>query len=207
MELDTLITYVLLFLFFVLPSILKRKKKKPAKAETQPENLKKKKSFGFGKIGEAIQEFVKELERQALEAKKAAREAELKEAGSPESVWDQLDDRKKRAREERNQGWGDVRDGMPESFTAAAGAEDRDAEFPDLYVDPELKAYDPDHPFAAAEKKSEARPRQTIASPRTRPEYLTPSPRSISPALPAHSLQQAVVWSEILGKPVALRRE
>ena len=80
MDVDDLITYFFLFLFFVLPSILKRKgkgkktaKKAEQKLEAKAKAVKKKKSNLFDRLGEAIREAVRELENQAKEAKRSCR--------------------------------------------------------------------------------------------------------------------------------------
>lgn len=180
MELDTLIIYVLLILFFVLPSVLRRKKKKgTAQRERQ--------SSGLGKLGERLRAFMRELETQALEAKKKAdQQAESDRTGQAagpqrakgKSVWDLLTD--------------------------------REAEEAETVPYTELSAEVVSEPLAEPEP---VRPSRAVRNGRPetvkkvqRPE--TPVPAApVRAVLPAHALQQAVVWSEILGPPKALRQD
>ena len=206
MDVDDLITYFFLFLFFVLPSILKRKgkgkktaKKAEQKLEAKAKAVKKKKSNLFDRLGEAIREAVRELENQAKEAKrKQQQEGQGKEK---DSVWDLFDDRRAdaeappaRARK------ADVPEPMAPASDEEAATEARPG-WPTS--DPQPRSFDPDHPFAA--------PRKTPPKPERRARDITPSlrkppaPLPVQAALPSHALQQAVVWSEILGKPKALR--
>ena len=169
MDFDTLITYILLFLFFVLPSILKRKGKKK---NTAPRKKKKKPSI-FDRVGEKIQEFIRELERQAQEAKK-------EQEGS---VWDELDDRDE--------------DMVP---AYEAGGDD-------------FRPHEPDEFFPEPESPGVSRPKRTAVpiKPAEKPDPRDMDPCPAVPAvragLPAHALQQAVVWSEVLGPPIALRKD
>ncbi|WDP90616.1 MAG: hypothetical protein HUN04_13295 [Desulfobacter sp.] len=171
MEFDDLITLILFLAFFVLPSILRglgKKKKKPVR----PKKAKKKRFPLFGKLGEALREFSRELERQALEAK---RKAEAEKSGR---VWEEM------AEEE-------IEIVLPEDRPATVPAEKRAAE-----------------PYIA---EPVASPRKKPAKPASAPAAAGPGAAAIEGlptfqgALPRNPLQQAVVWSEILGKPVALR--
>lgn len=169
MEFDNLITYILLFLFFVLPSVLKGlgKKKKPVQ-------VKKKKGSLFGKLGEAVQQFLRELEKQAQEAQQKAR---AKEQGS---VWEDLADED------------EIELILPEDKPPAVSVKK-----------PVPESFDPDHPFVSPKKKPVpvADPVMAESHPGS---YGLPEIRG---EVTVHSLQQAVVWSEILGKPVALRND
>ena len=183
MELDTLITYILLFLFFVLPSILKRKGK-PKKAKAPK---KKRKPSIFNKLGDVIQNFVQELEKQAQEAKK-------EQAKKEGSVWDQLDDR-------------DAPFETREDVILEEDDQEGVAEY--LAADPTPRHYDPEHPFVAPSKAPVSRAEKFSGkTPPPVPEESRPlETPGIRASIPTHALQQAVVWSEILGKPVALRKE
>ena len=81
MDFDSFITFILFIVFFVLPSIVrqiqarKQKKAKPKKT---------KKPGVLTKIGEQIQKFIRELEKQAQQQREAAK--------SQENVWDKLAD-------------------------------------------------------------------------------------------------------------------
>ncbi len=167
MEFDNLIIYILLFAFFVLPSVLKglRKKKKPAGDN-------KKKASLFGKLGETVQNFVRELEKQALEAKQKA------EAEQQGSIWEDLADP----------------DEIELDLNEAVHQ-------PVPVGKPVPEFYDPEPPFVCPEKKSASTAESAMAQVCKRGSV---SP-GIRTGLSVHSLRQAVVWSEILGKPVALR--
>ena len=65
MDLDSLIIWVILFFVFVLPSLRKRKQKKTASGQ-------KKSTPGFGALKEKLSGFLRDLEQQALEAKRKA---------------------------------------------------------------------------------------------------------------------------------------
>lgn len=206
MELDDLITYILLFLFFVVPSLVKRLRGKASKkaaeqpqadqktADKSPINGRKKKPGLLGRLGTAVQDFVRELEKQALEAKKAAGEggtSEPADKGAEGSVWDLLDDREAPAA----------------SMKAEPVSKKEITESPAQF-------YDPDHPFVRPEKRrvpagpgprKDSRPRRgkTIAA--TEGDRLGAPRPGVRAGIPAHALQQAVVWSEILGPPKALK--
>ena len=213
MDLDNLVTLIMLFLFFVLPSIMKRKVKKQKNktgAAAPKISKKKKKGFSiFGKVNDAIREFVRELEKQALEAKKRqaeqqeplTRDGQTKQAEpvqtrpSSGTVWDDLDDRKKELQED----W---------AFTLEEDlSTEDDAVLPEPVQKktPVSRFHDPDHPFLRPEKTPGRRTKQAHET----PAPVQGSPESEFPrvhaGLPAHSLQKAVIWSEILGKPVSLR--
>ncbi len=187
MDFDTLIIYVLLFFFFVLPSILKRKGKKKKTAAPQ----KKKNPSIFDKLGEGIQTFVRELEKQAMEAKK--------EQGQKDgSVWDQLDDSDApfETREdfvrEQDEEWDENEEEMIPEYRPS---------------DPDPRFYDPEHPFVKPSKTPVPRfeEKQYPVPPPVPEETSRDTIPGIRANIPAHALQQAVVWSEVLGKPVALR--
>ncbi len=77
MDFDSIISFFILIVFFVLPAILKRfqAEKKQAGNLKQSKATEKKPSL-FGQIGEKIQEFILELEEQA----KQQREAQQRQA-------------------------------------------------------------------------------------------------------------------------------
>jgi len=169
MEFDNLITYILLFAFFVLPSVLKGlgKKKKPAAG-------KEKKASLFGKLGETVQNFIRELEKQAQEAKQ---KAQAQEQGT---IWEEL------ANED------EIELDLNENIHQAEPVRK-----------PVPESYDPDHPFISPEKRP-VPALETVMAEVDEKDTVLPG---IRVDLPAHSLRQAVVWSEILGKPVALRND
>jgi len=180
MEFNDLVTLILLFVFFVLPAIFKRRSKKKRAVEKKTE-VKKKKPGLFDRLGDAVNTFVRELEKQALEAKKKTR---FREQGT---VWEEMDDREQV---------------LPEGPAAGPFV------FPDgTASEPVRQTLPPEKPGAHTSKTAFERQKERKVP---TPEVL--ETRADRPAaargrtnLPAHELQRAVVWSEILGKPVALR--
>ena len=175
MEFNDLVTLILLFVFFVLPSIFKGRGKKKAK-------IKKKKPGLFDRLGEAINNFVRELEKQALEAKKQARQEEQG------TVWEEMDDREQVVFSEEPVGG-------PFAVPDTDGEEH--GRMPPAM--PPEKPRHGDRPLLHREKPAAAAPEVV----KTEPDMTAPD--RIRMNLPKHELQRAVVWSEILGKPVALR--
>lgn len=174
MDLDSLITFIMLLVFFVLPSIFKqlaaRKKKAPA---TQPQGQKKKNSW-FTRIGDQIRQFLKELEQQARQAKK--QQAQGEPVGPDQDFWDSLS--------------GD--DPPDEGYVARQSPEVE----PEPSRAAELFTPEPEPPEIMRESIEASSSRDMGAGKR--------KTRSKG-RFKRHPLQNAVVWSEILSKPVALR--
>jgi len=80
MDFDSIITFLFILAFFVLPLILKQVKARKKKAP-QPKKVKKKTSI-FGKLGEQIRQFVRELEEQAQKQRQAGKDQH--------TVWEEL---------------------------------------------------------------------------------------------------------------------
>lgn len=176
MDFESIISFGLLFLFFIIPSVLKRMGKK--KSASPSASSAKKKTSLLGKLGEQIQAFMRDLEEQAQKAKQ-------EQEGS---AWDQLDDGV------------DIREPFPSSDLdfEASGTDPGDNE-------PEVppRFHDPEHPFLNSEKTAVSK----RAVSREESPVESPCLKKLQGNLPSHALQQAVVWSEVLGKPVALRRD
>ncbi len=176
MDFESIISFVLLFLFFIVPSVLKRMGKKKKSVATA-----KKKTSLLGKLGEQIQAFMRDLEEQAQKAKQ-------EQEGS---AWDQLDDGV------------DIQEPIasPDLDFEPTGTAPEDNE-------PELvpRFHDPEHPFLQPDKLAVSQA-EINKNDLTTPEEKTHCLERVQGNLPSHALQQAVVWSEVLGKPVALRRE
>lgn len=176
MDFDSIITFILLIVFFVLPSVIKqiqaRKKKAPAKKKQK----KKGKVSLLSRINDQIQAFLNELEKQSQRARKQQEEA----AGPGEDFWESLSD------------------GKEETDEAVFPGETA-ADEPDFVSEP---PFDPDFlkPSAAPVPEADARAEPVIPMP---PPGSVPA--AIRYTYKRHPLQNAVVWSEILGKPVALR--
>ncbi|MDD9302305.1 MAG: hypothetical protein HUK40_08155 [Desulfobacter sp.] len=183
MEFGDLVTYILLFLFFVLPSILKKKgKKKAGTRET------KKNASVFDKLGQTIQKFVSDLEDQARQAR-----AKQEEQGS---AWDDIDDSASGVSSATQRHGVEEETFIPHEITR---------EKTEHAPSPIPAHYDPDHPFLAPEKVPVTREARLK---KKRPVVVcSPVFPGIEPGMLENPLQQAVVWSEILGKPVALRDE
>ncbi len=168
MDLDSLINLLVLFMFLVLPAILKRRQAKGKKADSKPgPGAKKKKGQLFsllGKLWDQIRAHIKELERQAR----------LAEQKSGKNVWEDLED-------------------SPLEGEAASD---------DLFRE---ESFEP----AEEEPKPFVRPDPGPLPPPT-PRVPRPEP-GVAP-LPgpgsrrSSRLRRAVIWSEILGKPVALKK-
>ncbi len=181
MDFDTLINIVILVLFFVLPAVLNRFKKKARKASaaTAKKKTGKPKSLIFGNISDQIQKFLKDLEQQARQQEQSA----------DKTVWDEL---------AREPGYEDE------------DVSEEDVRLPEGWDKPPVeKAPEPWKPAPYAAAESERHGRQA----RVKPKRYRPSPPPLADCQAkararnrACRLRRAVVWSEILGKPVALKR-
>lgn len=164
MDLDTIITFLFLLVFFVLPSILKQiqARKKKAGTAAVPEKKKKKPSI-FNRMGEQIQQFIQELEKQAQQQK----EAEKKAA----EVWESFEDDQA----------ADADFDVPEAFTVPKDVDPKKAQQPEISEPLRKQAVPP------LQKTVTHRPVSTRYQFRSNP------------------LQNAIIWSEILNKPVGLK--
>lgn len=188
MDFDSIISLILLFLFFVFPSIVKKwaKEKKPRPAK----QAKAVKPSIFQKIAGQIRDQLKELERQAQMAKH-------QEQGT---VWDELDDREIRS----------IDEGLDESpaeesfaFDGALDFEQTDAGGVEPFKEPQVpRHFDPARPFVQPEKKLPGLEMEKTSS---LGKVSAPAFAVAAEKVSAHELRQAVIWSEILAKPVALR--
>ncbi len=182
MDFDNVINIVILVLFFVLPAVLNRFKKKKtankALAKAEKPKTGKKKPLVFGNISDQIQKFLKDLEQQARQ----------QEQTGDKTVWDEL------AREPGND---------DEGFPEEPAWQSEDSAGPPVQKAPEPRKRKP-APYMAAESERQA-PRKHHRS-RSRP---APPPPLADCGAPARNracrLRRAVVWAEILGKPVALK--
>ena len=184
MDFDTFVSLMFLFFFFVLPSVLKRLRKKAEQKKSveavadessgdspPPVKPKKAKRVGlFAKIGEQIRQFLKEIEEQQRRQQREAAQAET------ESVWQELADE----------------DFSPETVMEKA-PETSSGPARDIYPPSPRKYIKPDKRAAADERIRPTRTRE----PREKPVRRT--------GFRKNALQNAVVWAEVLGKPVALK--
>jgi hypothetical protein len=168
MDFDSIISIFLIFIFFVLPALLKRfqAKKRPG-TKTIPA---KKKASLFERMGEQIQEFVKNLEEQA--------KAEKGTEGKKDGIWERL------AEDEKSDA-GSLKIETPvyEKRTTI-GYQDS---APKKMISPVQTGF----------KKKEK-------GPAGKPGPYCPETYALNSR---RKLRQAVVWSEILAKPLALREK
>ncbi|SDU49496.1 hypothetical protein [Desulfobacula phenolica] len=191
MDFDSIITVIFLIIFFIMPSILKqlqaRKKKKLASKIITPKGKKTKPSI-IGRIGDQIREFVEELEKQAQQQEKAAEK--------PDTLWDVLE----------------------EEQTSHPGLEVT-GEDVDKYVTPGKT----DYPGTRIRCQKDVPPEKTDRSAeriRYQREESCNGNRKEEPCsgkpmrhfrnrycFKSDPLQNAVIWSEVLSKPIALKDE
>lgn len=173
MDFDTLVNLGILFLFLVLPSLVKRKKTKktmpvPQGGEKQKPSEKKGVFALFGKISDQIEHYRRQLERQArLQNQKAGK-----------TVWE------------------DLADPLPEDT-----GKDREPLEEAFQMEPweEEDIGSPDAAKTLAKKFPESGPAKKKSIPGA-------GPVSEPDRMGASRLRQAVIWSEILGRPVSLRQ-
>ncbi len=184
MDFDSFITFILILLFFVGPTILKQWQKKQQKSSSgsQKDTGPKKSKGLFGKIGDQIRQFIKDLEEQALEAKRKAEQDQ-----GQQTAWDDL-------REPGESGEYDT--DFPESpYPESPYRESSDEVEPPYYQETEIKEEpipEPVHVEPATVLSNESNYRKT--------------PSSVG-QFRSNQLQNAVIWSEILSKPIALRED
>jgi len=172
MDFDSIVTFLFLIAFFVLPSILKqvvaRKNKK-----TGPLSIKKKSNI-IGRAGEKILKFIQELEAQARQQRQATK--------NQENIWDTLTEEEE-----------------PSSVSQSV---DINADFIETPVEASRKKPEPkipEPPYTKNNFSQKAVQQPSIEKP------VAPLPKDFR--LKPDPLQNAIVWSEILSKPLALRKE
>ena len=170
MDLDSIISLIILLVFFILPSILKQLgvgQKKKASAAKKKRRLR----IPFlEKVRERVDAFFKELEAQARKARQ--------EEEGPASVWETLDER------EDESGSSDPFEPDWDDEVAAMESEGEPTE----KGEPEPAVFRP----------------PAGKSPLQQPLFHSDGKPSAF-RIPSHELQKAIVWSEILSKPLALR--
>ena len=167
MNFDSIISIFLVFIFFVLPVVLKRiqaKKKSAAGAVTV-----KKKASLFERMGEQVQQFVRDLEEQA----KAEKGATKKQDG----IWERLAEDGKRDRPETETPVNEKRS-IIEDWEPAS----------EKLIKPVQPGFNKKREGLAEKSGIYCRPGRYALNSRQK-------------------LRQAMVWSEILSKPVALREK
>jgi len=178
MDFDSIITFLFIIVFFILPGILKQIKAKKKKSVT-PKKTKKKSSI-FDRIGEKIQQFVRELEQQALKQKQAD--------NKQDSDWDRFEEDEI----------------LSQDFETVDQEEDfsePEFEIPAAAIE---KAQIPSYP-ATIKKPEEDRTKQDIKESLFGEGSAIHHPGAAKYVFKSNPLQNAVIWSEILGKPVGLK--
>ena len=163
MDFDSIITFLFIIAFFVLPSIIKQIKVRKKKAP-QSKKVKEKTSI-FGKLGDKIRQFIQELEKQA----QLQRQADGDQGTVREEFFED--------------------DELSPSYERL----DEDADF----SEPEPEVFEP-----PVKKKRQRQ--KTMKEPSIAKSVLQTS-GSGTYRFKSNPLQNAVVWSEILSKPLALK--
>ena len=169
MDFDSIIPLLFVIAFFVLPSLLKQimaRKKKTG----DPKIIKKNPSI-FDRIGEKIQNFVKDLEEQAQQQRQGIKE--------------------------KDQGWEEFAEHENTHSDFETIEEDADFKDPSTIVSQKKRAFE------------KAVPSEKIIPSRKKEIYSKEQKCQLSQGrrLKSDPLQNAVIWSEILSKPLALKKE
>jgi hypothetical protein len=178
MDFDSIITFLFIIGFFILPGILKQIKAKKKKSVT-PKNPQKPPSI-FDRIGEKIQQFVRELEQQALKQK----QTDNKQG----SDWDRFEEDEI----------------LSQDFEAVDQEEDftgPEFEIPAVTIEEDQIPASP----VAVKKPEEDMEKQDIKEPLFGEGVARHHPVAAQYVFKSNPLQNAVIWSEILGKPVGLK--
>jgi hypothetical protein len=178
MDFDSIITFLFIIGFFILPGILKQFKAKKKKSIT-PEKAKKPPSI-FDRIGEKIQQFVRELEQQALKQK----QADNKQG----SEWDRFEEDEILSQDFETV---DQEEDFSEPEFETGAAEFEEAQVP---------AYS-----AAVKELEKDMAKKDIKEALSGKGVEIQYPGTAKYVFKSNPLQNAIIWSEILGKPVGLK--
>ena len=186
MDFDSIISLLVLIAFFILPGILKQFK--AAKNKGIAPNQPQKKSSLFDQLGKKIQNFIQELEQQAKKQRESANGENLPSQKTP---WDAFEE-----------------DDTSNINFETPYEEDIELKYQEHEIVKNTTST-PKSLFDQAETQSYKKDIKTVKIKTPSPEA-TPTP-SIQQQTKANylfkpdPLQNAVIWSEILGKPVALK--
>lgn len=186
MDFDSIVSLLILILFFVLPTLakqLKEKKKLSSTDQQQSEDL-----------GQQIGDFLKAIGQQKDQE-------EDEPAQEPDDIWARL-----AGEEESDQ----------DDYDQEDDYHDEEYDVPDLpywenAVEPEeaIEEHVPppvvEEPVVEPEPVMVSRPAPKVSDPE--PDLAATGDFSTAGRFRGNPLQNAVIWSEILGKPVALRNE
>src|SRR3989339_136293 len=169
MNFDSIISIFIIIVFFILPVVLKRLQAKNKSAATLGPVVKKKASL-FERMGEQIEEFVKDIEQQA--------KVEKETGGKKDGIWERL------AEDEKSDaGRLKIETPVHEKRTTIG---DQDTA-PQKMINPIQTGF---------KKKKKG--------PAGKPGPYCPETYALNSR---RKLRQAVVWSEILANPLALREK
>ena len=178
MDFDSIITFLFIIVFFILPGILKQIKAKKKKNIT-PQKAKKNPSI-FDRIGEKVQQFVRELEQQALQQKQAG--------NKQDSQWDRFEEGEISSQDfetvDQEEDFGKFEPGVPVTE----------------FEEAQIPAYS-----AAVKEPEEDMVKQDIKETLPGKGAAILHPGTAKHVFKSNPLQNAVIWSEILGKPVGLK--
>jgi hypothetical protein len=178
MDFDSIIIFLFIIVFFILPGILKQFKAKKKKSVT-PQKAKTAPSI-FDRIGEKIQQFVRELEQQALKQKQAG--------NKQESQWDRFEEDEISSQDfetvDPEEDFGKPEPGIPEA----------------AFEEAQIPAYS-----AEVKKPEEVMAKRDIKEPLFGKGEMIQQPGTAKYVFKSNPLKNAVIWSEILGKPVGLK--
>ena len=186
---------LILFLVFIFAPFLKRKKNEKAQ---KPDKSKQSGFSLFGKLNEVLKEAAREIQAQAEQARKKEASGQRRhprelnensfEQGGEDAVnqtfWDEIDDR-------------DDVDFYPENADVQVIKPIESVNENTLFVSRKKE------PHRKAAKIPETRGSKSLRHDAIQTSCLRAGPRRL-PAR-ARGLRKAVIWSEILGKPVALK--
>jgi hypothetical protein len=178
MDFDSIITFLFIIGFFILPGILKQIKAKKKKSIT-PKKAKNPPSI-FDRISEKIQQFVRELEQQALQQKQAG--------NKQDSQWDRFEEDEMLSQ--------DFETVDQEEDFSEPGFETGAAAIPEA----QILGYS-----AAVKDPEEDMVKQDIKEALSGKGAAIQHPDAAKYVFKSNPLQNAVIWSEILGKPVGLK--
>ena len=180
MDFDSIISFLLILLFFIFPTLLKRFNKKKKTAGTSPAGKARKLSL-FEKLGEQIREYAQTLEQEAQKGKQPR-----------ENMWDRLAENEEEYEEAFQ---------ANDKFQANGDPLEQEIDMAFEQIEPEA---DPSV-LAAQVMPENIRKRATTTCEKQGQKQGLPG-TLLQPKLSCN-LQQAIIWSEILSKPVALRQD
>ncbi len=178
MDLDSIITFLFIILFFVLPGILK-KFKAVKKKDKKPKKIKKKPSV-VDTIGQRIQRFIRGPEQQNLQQRQ--------KEGRQDSQWGRFSEDEISPH--------DFESPDPEDVFVPTQPGVPEPEIPEAQSSAHTAAVkEPADDINRQNIKKSLSDKKPVMQHMDRSEYVFRS----------NPLQNAVIWSEILGKPVGLK--